>query len=331
MQSFGTRSVRRAFTLIELLVVIAIIAILAAILFPVFAQAKAAAYKTQDISNFKQVGTATAMYLGDNDGRYFMSDSGGLCSQVIGWGYTPPDTVPGVVLSPYVKNTQVFVCPVDPNKSEDARIRAHITDTGLGWNYNTLTPAQKLYAMMVRSNMGYNYAFLSPWRYITGQPGGSICGSGTVSESEINGTATTIAFASSIWDRDYNSGAPKGGGNWVVETPCWQDAAGAYLRPLAQYDADGTLFSYPSGWATPTRPPGSSGWIVYGGLWPWHNQQSLASISPGLVDGQVITMMCDSSVKSRPIKRLTEGCSAYGTGVRKGTMTDTSKFIWDLD
>jgi prepilin-type N-terminal cleavage/methylation domain-containing protein len=56
---------RRAFTLIELLVVIAIIAILAAILFPVFAQAKAAAKKTQDLSNVKNISTGmmTTHYL----------------------------------------------------------------------------------------------------------------------------------------------------------------------------------------------------------------------------------------------------------------------------
>lgn len=59
-----------AFTLIELLVVIAIIAILAAILFPVFAQAKLAAKKTASLSQIKQVGTATHLYLIDNDDTY---------------------------------------------------------------------------------------------------------------------------------------------------------------------------------------------------------------------------------------------------------------------
>ena len=58
---------RRAFTLIELLVVIAIIAILAAILFPVFAQAKAAAKRTADLSNDKQLTLGVIMYVGDND------------------------------------------------------------------------------------------------------------------------------------------------------------------------------------------------------------------------------------------------------------------------
>ena len=63
-------AVRRAFTLIELLVVIAIIAILAAILFPVFAQAKEAAKKTGCASNLKQMGVAMALYQADSDDAY---------------------------------------------------------------------------------------------------------------------------------------------------------------------------------------------------------------------------------------------------------------------
>jgi len=62
---------KRAFTLIELLVVIAIIAILAAILFPVFAQAKLAAKKTQGLSQAKQIGTAVQLYVGDSDDVLF--------------------------------------------------------------------------------------------------------------------------------------------------------------------------------------------------------------------------------------------------------------------
>ncbi len=65
---------RRAFTLIELLVVIAIIAILAAILFPVFAQAKTAAKKASQISNTKQLGIGVMLYMGDSDDLYPRQD-----------------------------------------------------------------------------------------------------------------------------------------------------------------------------------------------------------------------------------------------------------------
>ncbi|RYG24037.1 prepilin-type N-terminal cleavage/methylation domain-containing protein [bacterium] len=71
---------RRAFTLIELLVVIAIIAILAAILFPVFAQAKLAAKKTQAISNLKNIGTAAQLYMGDYDDVWVLWSAGMGCT-----------------------------------------------------------------------------------------------------------------------------------------------------------------------------------------------------------------------------------------------------------
>jgi prepilin-type N-terminal cleavage/methylation domain-containing protein len=61
---------RQGFTLIELLVVIAIIAILAAILFPVFVLAKKSAQQSKCINNLKQIGTAMSMYLSDNNDRY---------------------------------------------------------------------------------------------------------------------------------------------------------------------------------------------------------------------------------------------------------------------
>lgn len=97
---------RRGFTLIELLVVIAIIAILAAILFPVFAQAKAAAKKTQSLSNIKQTATGVKIYQGDND-DVFPFGSGGCWWQPIDGGWT-------WAITPYVKNLQMWQSPGDP-------------------------------------------------------------------------------------------------------------------------------------------------------------------------------------------------------------------------
>jgi prepilin-type N-terminal cleavage/methylation domain-containing protein len=87
---------KRAFTLIELLVVIAIIAILAAILFPVFAQAKEAAKKTQSLSNVKQLGVGLIMYSGDADDSNALSEYGG--------GSAGPHITWATTTMPYIKN-----------------------------------------------------------------------------------------------------------------------------------------------------------------------------------------------------------------------------------
>lgn len=178
----------RAFTLIELLVVIAVIAILAAILFPVFAQAKVAAKGTASLSNIKQIGTSHFLYAADYDdfsvlvgrmdpaapvssmGRFFYS-----------WAW---------LLQPYVKNSQVFQDPVTtPEQAFDGNS----------------VEISRLY----HTQFGYAYTIHSPWR-------GNFMADGAfpLSQTSLANPAETVHFVSKK--------ARNGNGDWLaVGTPIW--------------------------------------------------------------------------------------------------------------
>ncbi len=118
----------KGFTLIELLVVIAIIAILAAILFPVFTAAKATAQKTACINNMRQIGSAWTMYTDDNQG---------LCPSV----YNSSASLSWMEeLLPYVRNCAVFGCPssnIVPTSAMQFECNAQLYYYGYlsyGWN-----------------------------------------------------------------------------------------------------------------------------------------------------------------------------------------------------
>jgi prepilin-type N-terminal cleavage/methylation domain-containing protein len=139
---------KKAFTLIELLVVIAIIAILAAILFPVFAQAKLAAKQSVNLSNHKQLGLAAIMYTVDYDDYFPLMET-----------FNPTDTTFGsfdpwqVVVQPYIKNWGIFQHPLGPSipsspgyitawreclmygamaKAENLGLSGYVASTGVG-------------------------------------------------------------------------------------------------------------------------------------------------------------------------------------------------------
>lgn len=98
---------RRGFTLIELLVVIAIIAILAAILFPVFAKAREKARQSSCLSNVKQIVLASLQYAQDYDERMPQSGAWREPGHVMQYWYD--------LIGPYAKSTQIFVCPSSSN------------------------------------------------------------------------------------------------------------------------------------------------------------------------------------------------------------------------
>jgi len=121
---------RAAFTLIELLVVIAIIAILAAILFPVFARARSRGQQAACLSNLRQIGYAFKQYNDDYDGRYMPAAAPAVDSFV-------------VLLRPYIKSSEIFLCPSGPKKfvgdSYQQQGNDNAPDTGWTWR----TPDQK--------------------------------------------------------------------------------------------------------------------------------------------------------------------------------------------
>ena len=163
----------RGFTLIELLVVIAIIAILAAILFPVFARARENARKSNCQSNLKQIGLAIRSYSQDYADRY-------PCSRIF-------DYITGVTnswricLLPYVKNRDIFVCPSARNLNTFAQSTNDRSDFGV-------SPA----ASGAFLTSGY---YCNSVHYDSGAPNPPfmIRGQGGISDAQIARPAETIA------------------------------------------------------------------------------------------------------------------------------------------
>src|SRR3954463_3124259 len=116
------------FTLIELLVVIAIIAILAAILFPVFAKAREAARKTSCLNNIKQLAIGAGMYTQDYDEKLLPS-----------WMEYMPDNALGrtwiAIIQPYVKNTAITLCPSRETQDQNPN---DTWETGIAMNHDNL-------------------------------------------------------------------------------------------------------------------------------------------------------------------------------------------------
>ncbi|MGE0000498.1 MAG: type II secretion system protein [Fimbriimonadaceae bacterium] len=301
---------RRAFTLIELLVVIAIVAILASLLFPVFAQAKVAAKRTVWMNSFKQTNLGYMMYLSDNDDGVPPSNvdarstggSGSACWGC-GWPSYPNDRTWVQLVNVYVKNWYMWRCPGDPNSRDEVLASDPFTN-------RPYPPAHPnyYYQMSARSHIGLNYSFISPWVYSVSR---NLAGSLPVNMSRVAQPASTLYGVESIWDRDSRSGTPIGGGNWVVEAPCVRDQQGNFIVPV-----EPTIwFSY-GGWIVNQTGGPPYSWREFGGAWPWFMKRFQ-------------TAYLDGHARSVPLGRLMAGCdvrSRYG-----GPRTDPDLYLYDVD
>jgi prepilin-type N-terminal cleavage/methylation domain-containing protein/prepilin-type processing-associated H-X9-DG protein len=167
---------RRGFTLIELLVVIAIIAILAAILFPVFAQAREKARQISCASNLKQLSLAVIMYLQDSDEAYPQGNSAFTNWQfdfTHGWS---------TEISPYIKSLGVYGCP------DDTKGGVVIPGQGLGLSY-AVNGLQSIWTPNNQSCLGLMCQ-------------GPTIGGNTVFDSQVTKPDDTIMIAE-LWDAQY--------------------------------------------------------------------------------------------------------------------------------
>ena len=189
------KNITRAFTLIELLVVIAIIAILAAILFPVFAQAKEAAKKTQSVSNLKQIGLSWIMYAGDYDDTLMRVAINGPGSKITYWWGSFDGTTlheeEGLIY-PYTKGKGIQQDPCFP-----MGLRTVLGLTGYGYNYQYLSPSTYSPPTYAETPVSVNF-------------------------SQVGSVAETVAFASCARINNWSNATPTLEGNTYLEPPSSQ-------------------------------------------------------------------------------------------------------------
>jgi len=243
------------FTLIELLVVIAIIAILAAILFPVFAQAREKARQASCLSNLKEIALAELMYVQDYDER----TSGSYKNSPLGRIYYPE------LLFPYTKNAQIYYCPdtdqtdhYNDDGSNNCTTNPNTCDKEPGQTYGygptdycysmnatnvgnsdgdqadnklaqVTNPASTLLIMDGRGNGGYSYGFINIWRS---------------DETDIKGT-----FYGQYWNGGQGTGLPQNSVSpYYRHSPfsgfeaAWYDGHVKYMKSTASPSA-----TYPGG------------------------------------------------------------------------------------
>jgi prepilin-type N-terminal cleavage/methylation domain-containing protein len=281
----------RAFTLIELLVVIAIIAILAAILFPVFAQAKAAAKKISSVSNNKQLELGVIMYSGDVDDLVPPAtawDPGqGYALRFSGYSFANWS----ILTAPYIKTADIYFSPLGGSRpaqkfgsTQDALLNADL------W-----------------PDYGYNYVYMSPWDGTKQTP---------ISGTSADSPANTIVLAErgsasqaqnpppTVWGFEFTGAADAPLLSDTVEVPDCYD--------IAQYCADN--------WG--------AGLSFSGGQTTFENGHNTGGVAIRVGQQGIVAFM-DGHVKSLTAGALAAGTNWTPTiDHASTTFTDKTKYLW---
>ncbi|MBL8064457.1 MAG: prepilin-type N-terminal cleavage/methylation domain-containing protein [Chthonomonadaceae bacterium] len=291
---------KRAFTLIELLVVIAIIAILAAILFPVFAQAKVAAKGTASLSNIKQNGTAWNMYASDVDDT--------ACPV---WALTPGPLYfgpagPNVPYSPWPQLLQPYM--KNPNVTQDPLIQAN---PGEG---NPPIPPQTVWPYRPQ----YGYAF-TVWSPLTGYTTGLDGGPKPQLLTSAQNPAQTVVFVQrkSRVTLDWYTGS---GIVWMAPT---------VAAPFC--NTSGRSGTNPDGPCALVMRWGVGG---CGGLNPYPTEEDGGRTGGVAIrkTGLGLALMADSSAKFMAPSKIAAGTN-WHRNIAPGQirMMDVEQYLWDLD
>lgn len=282
----------RAFSLVELLVVIGVLAVLAAILYPVFSSAKRKATHVAWAESVRQVSVGNALYAGDYDDTFMVAR------------YLP-DTKSDPVhdrtwvqgLLPYVRSFNLFVCPADTTR--DPSTGVFDPDLVGGDTY------ARYYSASMRSDIGYNFTYLAP---IVRQGGQWL--SKPRSLTSVEDPSGALLFADSAWE--LIKGQPRGGGNFLIVPPCRfaQQPSGVVVDTFG-LDVYPNTNVYNAGlwWDQGLAVPQN------GGIYAWFKD----TITVSMVDGRVQRL---------PMSRLTSGCTVKRGW--QGFVYDFSSYIWDL-
>jgi prepilin-type processing-associated H-X9-DG protein len=285
---------RRGFTYIELLTIVVIVAILAALLFPVFVRARSVAQRTVCLSNMHVAAMAARLYAED-----YSDLAMPLNYRQEGRAVAENDRTWVQLVMPYHGKFEAFFCPEDRSfrtTSQELQDEDRVNGDSL----------RRYYQAGKHVNLGYNHHYFSPVVRIDNRPLVQPRSFWAV-EFESN----TLLFADS---RSFSSAYGGRGGSWLIVPPC-----------RFRHESDGTAtdtFAPLSGLPMQAVEVQVEGWSVrrsdpleFGGVWPWHS-------------GSANVVMLDGSVRSMTPQALGEGCDVKPQW--QGLIRDPAAYVWDL-